>query len=123
MRNVAELLAQRTTEQPEAEFVRYRGDAGIRSLTRGEFSRQAAAWSDALRARGIGRGDRVALVSEKSLEAKRAFFAVFSTGATCVPAAEELPAAELAFIFSDAEPRLVLSSDTFAGKVREAVGP
>ena len=92
MRNVAELLARRTAERPYAEHLRYRGEGGIASLTRSEFSRRAASWADALATRGIACGDRVALVSEKSLEANRAFFAVFSTGAACVPAAEELPA-------------------------------
>ena len=123
MRNVAELLASKTAARPRAEYMRLRSDDGVLTrISREAFSRQAAVWAAYLTEQGIGRGDRVGIVSEKSPAAMRAFFAVFSTGAACLPVAEELPAPELDFIFTDAAPKLVLTSELFEAKVREAAG-
>ncbi len=120
MRNLAELLLAKARERPDAEHVRYREGTSIVSLSRRETAAAAGAGAAYLAARGLRPGDRVGIVSEKSPAQVLAFFAVFSTGAVAVPAAEELPAAELRFIFTDARCALILASETYMEKARAA---
>ena len=122
MRNLAELLLEKTRENPAAEHLRYRRDGAIASLPRAETARRAALWAGALARHGVRPGDRVGIVSEKSVSHAISFFAVFSRGAAAVPVAEELPEAEMRFIFEDADPALILASDAYLEKTRSAAG-
>ncbi len=122
MRNLADLLVEKTRENPAAEYFRYRREDAISSLSRAETARRAALWADALARHGVRPGDRVAIVSEKSVAHAVSFFAVFSCGAVAVPVAEELPEAEMRFIFSDADPALILASDAYLAKAGAAAG-
>ena len=100
MQNLAQLLEQKTREHPQAEHLRYRKGDTMVSMTRAESAERSAAWAGFLRSRGIGPGDRVALIAEKCPASIHAFFAVFSTGAVAVPMPEELPVKELKFLSS-----------------------
>ena len=122
MRNLAELLLEKTRENPAAEHFRYRRRGGIASLSRAETARRAALWAGVLARRGVRPGDRVGIVSEKSVAQAIAFFAAFSRGSIAVPVAEELPEAEMRFIFDDAGPALILASQGFLEKVKSAAG-
>ncbi len=122
MQNVAELFQERAEKQPRADHLRFREGTSVTSLSRSEFGRLAASWGSFLSSEGIGRGDRVGLITEKSPNQMRAFFAIFQTGATAVPVAEELPVSELSYLFSDAEPRVILASPSYAAKARKAAG-
>ncbi len=122
MRNVAALLKRRAEENPRAEHLRYRDGSVVASMDRRTFALRAGGWASILRGRGCGRGHRVVVVTEKSPDQLRAFFAIFATGATVVPLCEELPVEELRFLIEDSEPTLALASPAFFEKVKEAAG-
>jgi len=92
------------------------------SLSAAETHARAAAVAHALRARGIGRGDRVALLANNSLEWLVADFGILYAGAVVVPMFATTADDQIAFIFADSEAKLVLVDDAAcAGHVRAAV--
>ena len=77
--------------------------------------------SAGLAARGVRRGDRVAILSQNRPEWAMADYACLCSGVIVVPVYPTLTAAQLAYILGDSEARLVFVSDTEqAEKVREA---
>lgn len=65
----------------------YDPTGSTRSLSFGELARQSDAFAAALRARGVGRGDRVAMLLPQSFETLIAHVAVYKLGAIAVPLA------------------------------------
>ncbi len=64
------------------------GGGGARpALTYGELARKSNALANALRLKGIGRGDRVALLLPQSFETVVAHVAIYKLGAIAVPLA------------------------------------
>ncbi|WP_431309240.1 amino acid adenylation domain-containing protein [Gordonia prachuapensis] len=70
-------------------------DDGTRRLTYREFDGWVSVAARALRARGLGRGDVVAVAIPRSIESVVALWAVTRIGATCVPVDVTYPAARL----------------------------
>jgi long-chain acyl-CoA synthetase len=66
-----------------------------RTLTYGELRRRLGILRGGLAARGIGRGDRVAVVGPNGIELVEAYLAVLGLGAVVVPLNPQSPAAEL----------------------------
>jgi long-chain acyl-CoA synthetase len=66
-----------------------------RVVTYGELRRRLALLRGALAARGVGRGDRVAVVGPNGMELVEAYLAVLGVGAVVVPLNPQSPAAEL----------------------------
>ncbi|MBO0903992.1 AMP-binding protein [Jiella sonneratiae] len=64
-----------------------RGEAPARSMSYGELARLSVRLAAALAARGVGRGDRVAIVLPQSFETVIAHLAVYRLGAIAVPLA------------------------------------
>jgi long-chain acyl-CoA synthetase len=64
----------------------------------GELWQQTLAYAGALRARGIGRGDRVALLIPNVPDFARAYYAVLSLGAVVVPVHLLLKAEEIEYV-------------------------
>ena len=80
---------------------------GDDSYTYGQLWRAATALAAQLRARGVGRGDRVCLLLEKSFDLYAAVWGVWLAGAAYVPLAPAYPAARLRLIIERAQPSLV----------------
>nr|CBL93720.1 NRPS didomain PCP-A [Streptomyces sp. L-49973] len=76
--------------------------AGARTLTYREFWRATEAVADRLRASGIGRGQRVGVLTGKSVHAVPAITGTLLAGAAYVPLDPRSPAARLAEILDDA---------------------
>lgn len=74
----------------------------------GESRERAVRLAHALRSRGIGPGDRVALVVEDRADSVEAYLGVGLTGATAVQVNDRLQVPEIAEILSLAAPRLVV---------------
>jgi long-chain acyl-CoA synthetase len=81
--------------------------------TYAELAARAAQLCAALRARGCGGGDRVALVVENSVTWVELFYGVVATGAVVVPINLRLMPAEIAHILADAQPALVVCEERF----------
>ncbi len=88
-------------------------------MTYGEFGREVVSWQKYLLDLGIKKGDRVGIISEKSPEQLKAFYAIWSLGGIAVPVNESLGREETAFIIGDSSPSLILTSSKFYSKVGE----
>src|SRR2546427_1959483 len=73
----------------------------------------------ALRALGVGRGDRVATVAENRVEYPAIYFAVAKLGAIHVPVNFRYRAGEVRYVLAQSEASVLLHADGFAGVVEE----
>ncbi|MFE9539305.1 non-ribosomal peptide synthetase [Streptomyces sp. NPDC006691] len=81
-----------------------------RTLTFAELARRTEALAGALRAHGVGRGDRVGVHLPRTSDLLVALLAVWRTGAAYVPLDPAYPAERLAFMAEDAGIALLLTS-------------
>ena len=95
---------------------------GERILTYGELDRLVDAISGWFARRGVGRGDRVALLSENSTYYVALMLAAARTGAVLACQNWRLTARELRHCISLVEPKMVLVSDRFATLLDEVEG-
>jgi malonyl-CoA/methylmalonyl-CoA synthetase len=89
---------------PEARFL----EAADRTLSYGDMLARSGRLAEVLVQLGIGPGDRVAVQVEKSPEAVLLYFACVRAGAVFLPLNPAYTPTELAYFFSDAEPRLIV---------------
>ena len=73
----------------------------------------------AMRARGVGKGDRVCILAGNSTDMIETQFAAFRIGAIWVPLNVRLTVPELEYIVRDAEPKLLIHDIDFAGTAEE----
>ena len=85
------------------------------ALSYGDLEQRANQLAHLLAARGVGRGERVALLLERGPGLLTALLAVLKTGAAYVPLDPAYPVARLAALVADAAPRLVLVRGAFGG--------
>ncbi len=83
-------------------------------LTYAELDARANRMAQALRSRGVGRGQRVGLCIERGADMLAAVLGVLKTGAAYVPLDPSFPAERLRFMADDAQLALLVS-DTDAG--------
>jgi amino acid adenylation domain-containing protein len=81
-----------------------------RSLTYGELDVASNRLAHLLVGRGVGPGERVALLFERSVEAVVAILAVLKTGAGYVPLDPAHPDARIGFVLGDAAPVVAVST-------------
>ncbi|SEF33508.1 non-ribosomal peptide synthetase [Variovorax sp. NFACC27] len=101
--------------QPDRPAVR----DGARSCSYGELESLSNRLARALRARGVGRGQRVGLCLERSLEMVVAMLGVLKAGASYVPLDTAFPQARLDHYASDAKLALMLTSSDIAVAPRD----
>jgi len=114
---IAEHLAK-----PRSTALAERREGRTRSLSAADAQRTAAAVAHGLRARGIARGDRVAILAENSVDWLLADFGILFAGAVVVPMYATTAADQLAFILADSETKLVFAGgEAAAARLRAAV--
>ncbi len=74
-------------EPDRTALIEYRAEGTGDVLSFGELARRSNAFANALRARGVRRGDRVALLLPQSFETAIAHIAIYKLGAIAVPLA------------------------------------
>ncbi|MBI1905790.1 MAG: AMP-binding protein [Rhodocyclales bacterium] len=104
---------------PDKPFVRHEGQS-ITYAAMNRRSRQAAAL---LRARGVGAGDRVALMCYNTPGFIDALLGAWRIGATVVPINHKLQAPEAAYILDHCRARLVLFDAALAPVMRQVANP
>ncbi|KAA2211522.1 AMP-dependent synthetase/ligase [Teichococcus oryzae] len=108
---------------PDRPMLRFWRDGQWRSLNRGAFALQVAAVAAGLRARGIGPGDRVLLVSENRPEFLIADLALMAIGAVPVPAYVTNTVEDHAHLLRDSGARCAIASTArLAAQLKDAAG-
>ena len=97
------------------------GDTGRRRTYR-ELHSRTSALADALRQRGVRRGDRVALLSLNSPEFLEVLLAAAKLGAITVPVNFRLSADEVRYVLTDSGASVLLHSSQLAGVAKAAAG-
>ncbi|MEU7304330.1 amino acid adenylation domain-containing protein [Streptomyces sp. NPDC007206] len=114
---VHELFEQRVRAHPQAVAAAHRE----REWTYDELNRRANRLARALLARGLGREDVVAVVTERDLDWLAAVLAVFKAGGTYLPIEPHFPAGRIAATLSRAGCRLVLTESGSTGALDQAL--
>jgi acetyl-CoA synthetase len=115
-------LARWATRTPDAlAVVHETEDGAIRRLTFAELADQVARLRGALRARGIGAGDAVALYLPMIPEAVVALYAVASLGAMAVPLFSGFAPVAIASRVRDARAKAVITADGTVRRGRVAM--
>ena len=94
-----------------------------RSLTYTELVKRASQIAHALDVQGVGRGSRVAVLLERTVELPAALLGVQLAGAAYVPLSDSLPPQRLATMFADANVDAFLVHASVRPLVAELVGP
>lgn len=104
--SMASLLSETARRFPERPALHFAGS----TVTYGELWKQTCAYAGALRARGIGRGSRVAMIVPNVPDFPRVYFAVLSLGAVVVPVHLLFKAREIEYVLQDSEADLVIAA-------------
>ncbi|MGV9319165.1 non-ribosomal peptide synthetase [Streptomyces sp. NPDC003660] len=112
-----ELFEQRVRRHPDAVAAVHGG----REWTYGELNRRANRLARALVARGVGREDVVAVVTERNLDWPAATLAVFKAGGVYLPIEPHFPPGRIAATLSRAGCRLVLTESGSTGTLDRAL--
>ncbi|NBE53629.1 long-chain-fatty-acid--CoA ligase [Streptomyces sp. YC537] len=110
-------LARCARKFPDRVAVRH----GDRELTFPELDARVSRLANALTARGVGRGDRVAIVMHNRIEVAEAFLATARLGAISVPVNFRLVPDEIAYILADSGATALLVDTPLAATCAEAV--
>jgi long-chain acyl-CoA synthetase len=78
--------------------------------THSQLWARAMAYAGALRARGVGRGDRVAMLVPNVTDFPRVYYAILALGAIAVPIHSLLKAEEIDYILRDSEAKLLVNA-------------
>lgn len=114
-----ELLARAAAAAPDAPALRYRDER----LSYGDWERAAARLAGAMAARGVRRGDVVALLLPSTPLYPVAYLAAARLGAVTTGINVRYRRAELAHILERAEPRLLIAVDRWHGADFRAMCP
>jgi amino acid adenylation domain-containing protein len=121
--SLTELFAAAVARAPDEVAV----TAGDRALTYAELAAATDTWARAIRARGVGRGDVVALCLDRGIDQVVAMLAVARTGAAYLPLDPAHPAERLRWVEQDSAPALILAghstTSVFAGPVVDVDDP
>ncbi|WP_307815829.1 AMP-binding protein, partial [Streptomyces sp. 7-21] len=88
----------------------------------GELWERAGEWAGVLASRGVGRGDRVVVVVERSVEVVALWLGVWRLGAVWVPVDGSWPGERVGFVVGDVGARVVVCGRGLVGVVPEGVG-
>ncbi|WP_299566212.1 non-ribosomal peptide synthetase, partial [uncultured Mycolicibacterium sp.] len=105
-KSIPQLFAEQVSAAPDAVAV----TDGDRSVTYRELDVASNRLAHLLADHGVGPGDVVALLSERSARAVAAMLATLKLGAAYLAIDTALPPARMAFMLDDAQPRAVLTT-------------
>ncbi|MEQ1945082.1 AMP-binding protein [Mesorhizobium sp. VNQ89] len=117
--NIGVAVANRWAKQdPErTALLDYRADGEPERLSFYQLARRSNAFANALRARGVRRGDRVALLLPQGFETLIAHLAVYKLGAIAVPLALLFGAEALEYRLQTAGVKIVVTNPAGAAKL------
>ncbi|WP_078427449.1 long-chain-fatty-acid--CoA ligase [Alkalihalobacterium alkalinitrilicum] len=84
-----------------------------------EFNAMVNKAANVLLSLGLGRGDKIALLSSNSIEFLQIYFACAKAGVTIVPINLALVTQEINYILNDSKAKLIIAEDTYLDKLPE----
>ena len=108
--SLCDVLAERVSARADHPFLLHAG----RRVSYGEFDRLSNRAAHAFRSLGVSKGDRVTLALGNSVEYLVAAFGALKAGAVLHPVNPSLGAAELGYILTHAEPRVIVADPASA---------
>ncbi|RKR74386.1 long-chain-fatty-acid--CoA ligase [Frondihabitans australicus] len=102
--SIAAILAESAKRHHDRTALHFMGQ----QISYGQLWDETRAYAGALRARGVGRGDRVALMIPNVPDFCRAYYAVLSLGAIVVPIHLLFKAEEIEYVLKDSGARLAI---------------
>jgi acetyl-CoA synthetase len=120
--NIAEACSRRwAASQPDAVAIRWQHEHGAAAqFTYGQLQRAADRLSNALRARGVHRGDRVAIVMPQRFETAVANVAVLQLGAVAMPLSMLFGPDALAYRLSHSGARVAIVDEGTVDGIQKA---
>jgi fatty-acyl-CoA synthase len=113
----AAVLAHHATRSPDRAITVFEGER----LTYAEMEARSAALAGGLQARGVERGDVVALLSHNCPELLEAIFAANRLGAIAMPVNWRLAAPEVRYLLEHSQAKAIVCDDAMAGLADEAL--
>ncbi|WP_191499881.1 AMP-binding protein, partial [Mycobacterium simulans] len=113
--SVPVLFAAQVRRSPDAVALVFEGQ----SYSYREVDEASNRLAHLLIGHGVGAGDVVGLLVQRSAEAIIAILAVLKTGAAYLPIDPAVPEARIAFMLTDAAPTVVLSTAALAGRLAD----
>ena len=119
--SVATILAESAHRYPDKTAVVWAGQSGPQAqATYGELWRDARAIAGALKARGVKRGDRVAMLVPNVPDFPKVYYAILAIGAVAVPIHLLFKKDEIAHVLRDSGAKLVVIGATSLGEALPA---
>ena len=115
--SVPDLIARTAHDRAYAERIALQSTAATWSYS--ELAERISRVAGALRARGLRRGDRVALLAGRSVEAVAALFGIMAAGGAVCPLEPRLSASDLATRLASAEIHWLLTEKIYASKASQ----
>jgi long-chain acyl-CoA synthetase len=120
MRTLCDIFYQSVETYRKPAALRYKKDGAWRDISSEEFRRAVEELSMGLRALGIDRGDKVAILSENRPEWAYADLATLCAAAVDVPIYPSLTAPQILYLLNDSQSRAIfVSNEPLASKVAE----
>ncbi|MGA7149381.1 MAG: AMP-binding protein [Microbacterium sp.] len=110
--SVASILSESAVRHADRPALHFMG----RATTYAELWDQTRAYAGALRARGIGAGDRVAMLIPNVPDFARVYYAALSLGAVVVPVHLLFKADEIAYVLRDSEADVLVAAAPLLGE-------
>lgn len=104
-----QILSRQSSKFPERECIVFEE----KRFTYSQFNRRVNRLAHALTGRGIGKRDKVGILSANCSELMESYFAVCRIGAICVPLNFRLVCPEIEYILNNAECRLLIMGPEF----------
>ncbi|MCP1121469.1 non-ribosomal peptide synthetase [Robbsia andropogonis] len=101
---IEDFLINAAASHPDRVAIRSAGG----HLTYGQFHAKAQAVSAALRTKGVGRGDVVAIMTERSADMTAGIFGILMAGAAYLPVDPNYPVARIQYMLDDSGAKIAL---------------
>lgn len=106
--NLGALGQTSTDDENKIGLIDLGGEGGPRTYTIAEFNAVTQAAARGLLAKGLRKGDRVAILSANRMEFLASYFGAMCAGMVAMPVNYRLPSATIAYILEQADVRLIL---------------
>ncbi|MDQ2089602.1 long-chain-fatty-acid--CoA ligase [Marimonas arenosa] len=110
---ISDILTYGAEMHPKGEIVSARTEGDIHRQTYAETARRVAQLANALKARGVALGDRVATLAWNGYRHFEAYYAISGIGAICHTINPRLSAEQMIYIVNHAEDKILFVDTTF----------